>query len=115
MYIRTTSRKNKDGSVVKYVQLAHNVWDPKGGYSKVEVLKNLGREDELDRKAIQRLMESLSRYLDGEEVKKPGLINERDLELEPGRAFGVAWALDQFWHKLGIDKILKRLLKERQF
>jgi hypothetical protein len=95
--------------------LAHNVWDPRGGYSKVEVLKNLGREDELDRKAIQRLMESLSRYLDGEEVKKPGLINERELELEPGRTFGGVWALDQFWRRLGIDKILKNLLQERQF
>ncbi len=115
MYIRTTSRKNKDGSVVRYVHLAHNVWDPEAGYSKVEILRNLGREDELDRKAIQRLVESLSRYLDGEEVKKPGLINERELELEPGRTFGGVWALDQFWRRLGIDKILKRLLKERQF
>jgi hypothetical protein len=110
MYIRTTSRKNKDGSVVRYVQLAHNVWDPEAGYSRVEVLRNLGREDELDRKAIQRLMESLSRYLDGEEVKTPGLINERELELEPGRTFGGVWALDQFWHRLSIDKILKRLM-----
>ena len=115
MYIRTTTRKNKDGSVVRYLHLAHNVWDSKAGYSKVEVIRNLGREDELDRKAIQRLVESLSRYLDGEEVKKPGLINERDLELEPGRTFGGVWALDQFWCRLGIDKILKRLLKERQF
>ena len=115
MYIRTTTRKNKDGSVVRYVHLAHNVWDSKAGYSKVEVIRNLGREDELDRKAIQRLVESLSRYLDGEEVKKPGLINERELELEPGRTFGGVWALDQFWRRLGIDKILKRLLKERQF
>jgi hypothetical protein len=95
--------------------LAHNVWDSKAGYSKVDVIRNLGREDELDRKAIQRLVESLSRYLDGEEVKKPGLINERELELEPGRTFGGVWALDQFWRRLGIDKILKNLLKERQF
>ena len=115
MYIRTTTRKNKDCSVVRYVQLAHNVWDPEAGYSKVEVLRNLGREDALDRKAIQRLIESLSRYLDGEEVKKPGLINEREIELEPGRTFGGVWALDQFWRRLGIDKILKNLLKERQF
>jgi hypothetical protein len=70
MYIRTTSRKNKDGSVVRYVHLAHNVWDPQAGYSKVEIIRNLGREDELDRKAIQRLVESLSRYLDGEETKQ---------------------------------------------
>jgi len=24
MYLRTTQRKNRDGSVVRYVQLAHN-------------------------------------------------------------------------------------------
>jgi hypothetical protein len=28
MYLRTTRRKNKDGSVVEYVQLAHNYRDP---------------------------------------------------------------------------------------
>jgi hypothetical protein len=28
MYLRTIRRRNKDGSVVGYVQLAHNVWDP---------------------------------------------------------------------------------------
>ena len=28
MYLRTTPRKNKDGSVVRYLQLAHNTWDP---------------------------------------------------------------------------------------
>ena len=114
MYIRTTSRKNKDGSVVRYVHLAHNVWDPKAGYSKVEIIRNLGREDELDRKAIQRLVESLSRYLDGEEIKQT-LVNEKEIELEPGRSFGGAWALDQIWRALSIDKLLKRLLQERRF
>lgn len=48
MYIRTTSRKNKDGSVVRYVALAHNVWDPQAGCSRTEVIRNLGREDELE-------------------------------------------------------------------
>ena len=28
MYVRTIKRKNKDGSVVEYVQLAHNTRDP---------------------------------------------------------------------------------------
>ncbi len=31
MYVRTISRKNKDGSVTTYVQLADNVWDPENG------------------------------------------------------------------------------------
>jgi len=28
MYLRATPRQNKDGSVVRYLQLAHNIWDP---------------------------------------------------------------------------------------
>jgi hypothetical protein len=28
IYLRRVTRRNKDGSEVSYVQLAHNVWDP---------------------------------------------------------------------------------------
>src|SRR6266699_2595581 len=31
MYLRSTPRRNKDGSEVRYLQLAHNVWDPAPG------------------------------------------------------------------------------------
>ncbi|MGA2160437.1 MAG: IS1634 family transposase [Dehalococcoidia bacterium] len=114
MYIRTTSRKNKDGSVVRYVQLAHNVWDPKAGCSKTEVIRNLGREEDLDRKGLQRLVENVSRYL-GEEIQTSSSVTEQDITFEPGRSFGGVWALDQMWRRMNIDKILKRLLKKRQF
>jgi hypothetical protein len=46
MYLRRTQRRRKDGSVVGYVQLAHN--RRVGGVTRAEVLLNLGREDELD-------------------------------------------------------------------
>jgi hypothetical protein len=45
MYIRTISRKNKDGSEVSYVQLAHNRRDKETGYAKADVFlssKSLG-------------------------------------------------------------------------
>ena len=35
MYLRTTKRKNKDGSVVAYYPLAHNHWDPDNQRSRV--------------------------------------------------------------------------------
>lgn len=46
MYLRSTQRKNRDGSVVRYVQLAHN--RRVDGVTQAEVLLNLGREDQLD-------------------------------------------------------------------
>ena len=36
MYIRTIKRKNKDGSVVEYVQLANNVWNKEKGFAQAQ-------------------------------------------------------------------------------
>ncbi|MFE7748887.1 transposase, partial [Streptomyces sp. NPDC057428] len=64
MYVKTTSRRNKSGQVVRYLQLAHNEWDPVAGRSRTKVLHSFGREDELDREAVRRLVAALSRLLD---------------------------------------------------
>jgi len=61
MYLRTTQRKNTDGSVVRYGQLAHN--RRVEGVTQAEVLVNLGREDRLDREWLRRLVASINRYL----------------------------------------------------
>lgn len=68
MYIRTVTRKNKNKPDVSYIQLAHNVRDKKTGQVKANVLYNFGRADQLDVKAIQRLVRSLSRFLTPEET-----------------------------------------------
>ncbi|GAA5142170.1 hypothetical protein GCM10023320_82170 [Pseudonocardia adelaidensis] len=44
---RTTARSNGDGSVVRYLALAHN--ERIGASTKATVLPNLGRENRLDR------------------------------------------------------------------
>ena len=66
MYVRTVRRRNKDGSEVCYVQLAHNVWDPGRQRSITEVIHNFGREAQLDREGLRRLARSITRFLDPE-------------------------------------------------
>ena len=61
MYLRTTSRRNTDGSVVRYVQLAHN--RRVEGVTQAQVLLNLGQEDRLDPDGLRRLVSSVNRYL----------------------------------------------------
>jgi hypothetical protein len=63
MYLRTTSQTRKDGSVVRYLQLAHNVWNAEKGRSDATVLYNFGREDAQTRDTLERLVRSLARYL----------------------------------------------------
>lgn len=59
MYLRTTQRRNRDGSVVRYVTLAHN--RRVEGTTRAEVLVNLGREDRLDADGLRRLVASINR------------------------------------------------------
>jgi len=68
MYLRTIGRRNKDGSEVRYVQLAHNEWDPVRKCSVARVIHSFGREDRLDRAALARLVRSLSRVLEPEQA-----------------------------------------------
>ena len=68
MYIRTIKRKNKDGSVVEYVQLANNVWNKEKGYAQAQVIHSFGRSDQLDVDGLKRLIKSMSRFLDPEDA-----------------------------------------------
>ncbi len=111
MYLRTTRRRNPDGAEVRYLSLAHNVWDPKTHRSMVRILYNFGREDALDRDAIRRLIGSLSRALPPAEAFAAEAPELRFLESRP---LGGAWALDGLWHKLGLHGILSTLLRGRR-
>jgi hypothetical protein len=111
MYLRRTQRRTKDGSVA-YLQLAHNEWDPVAKQSRVRVLYSFGREDQLDRAAIVRLIGSLQRALAPEQAlvatAAPGL------RFCASRPMGGAWVLDGLWRVLQIDRTLQRLLDGRR-
>ena len=44
MYVKASSRKTKDGQVIRYLQLAHNEWDAQAGISRTKILHSFGRE-----------------------------------------------------------------------
>lgn len=101
MYVRVSSRKNKTGQVVRYLQLAHNEWDATAGMSRTKVLYSFGREDELDRPAVQRLVTALSRLLDP--AAAAALTTPADMTLTDARPMGGTFALDGLWRRLGVD------------
>lgn len=112
MYLRTTQRRNKDGSVVRYLQLAHNRRN--GASTQAEVLVNLGREDRLDVEGLRRLAASITRYTErgeGTLALAPG----EELSVLESRPLGAAWLLDALWRRLGVDAALQRVLGGRRF
>jgi transposase len=114
MYVRTIKRKNKDGSTVEYVQLAHNVWNKNKGFAQAQVIYSFGRREQLDIEAIKRLVNSLCRFLDPEDE-----INAKtsggDLKFIKARPCGGAYLLSQLWKRLNIDNRLEVVLKDRSF
>jgi IS4 transposase len=111
MYLRSTPRRNKDGSEVRYLQLAHNVWDPQKRRSTVQVVYNFGREDATNRDALQRLVASVTRFLDPDAALAAAADG---LEFTESRPLGGTWALDALWSRLGIGKEMRKLLKGRR-
>jgi hypothetical protein len=111
MYLRSTPRRNKDGSEVRYLQLAHNVWDPQKRRSAVQVVYNFGREDTANREALQRLVASITRFLDPDAALAAAA---GGLEFTESRPLGGTWVLDALWSRLGIGKEMRRLLKGRR-
>jgi transposase len=112
VYLRRSSRTNRDGTVTSYLALAHNYRDAVTGVSKPKILHSFGREDELDPQALERLMASIARHLD---LTVPAGGDEPvSLELEPvdGRDLGGAWVLDQLWARLGIGREIRKLARK---
>jgi hypothetical protein len=108
MYLRTTTRRNKDGSVVSYYQLAETRWDPVHRRPTAHIIHNFGRADALDHEALVRLARSITRVCAGgvevpAEVASPG----EALELEWARPLGVVHVARALWEELGIGEVLR--------
>nr|WP_199800786.1 IS1634 family transposase [Streptomyces marianii] len=101
--MKTTKRENKSGTV-RYLHLAHNEWDPVKGRAVPKVLFTFGREDDLDRDAVRRLVASLSRLLEPGEALASTAAG--DLEFVSSVPFGGTYVLDHLWRRLRIDRIV---------
>lgn len=124
MYLRTTKRKNKDGSIVEYYQLAHNERHPVTRKPVARIIHSFGRADDLDRDQLVRLCNSIARVCglkifdpinDAEQTQQKdsfGLCD--DLKLITTLALGCVLVIEALWKRLGIDKELRDICKAKK-
>jgi hypothetical protein len=112
VYLRETKRRNRDGSTVSYLQLAHSERHPVTSVPSAKVIHNFGRADTVDRDALARLVASISRFLDPEQAIAAAHTGE--IEILDSRRFGGAWLLDRLWERLGVGAALRRVAAERR-
>jgi hypothetical protein len=112
MYLRETRRTNRDGSVVAYLQLAHNERHPQTGSPVAKVIHNFGRAENVDRDALARLVNSISRFLTPEQAISAAAGAE--VKVLDSRHLGGAWTLDRVWERLGIGAAIRRVAAGRR-
>jgi hypothetical protein len=110
MYLRITQRQNRDGSTVTYYALAENTWNATAKRAEARVVHNFGRADQLDRAALQRLVNSINRVLnEGEVVASTTPAPEVSaIEIERVFELGVVLAARSLWEDLGIAAAIRR-------
>lgn len=124
MYLRTTKRKNKDGSYTEYYQLAHNTRHPETKNPVPKVIHSFGRADQLDRDALIRLCRSIARVCDLEVVdlqESSSLKQKKGLEIAFDSVkfiktveFGTIEVIKSLWERLGIGKALRSINSRNQ-
>ena len=120
MYLRITARKNRDGSVVKYYQLAHNERHPVTRKPIAKIIHTFGRADEVDREQLVRLCRSIARVcnieiidrLDPQMPLTSTLGLPLDFKVLRSYQYGVPFLAESFWHKLGIDELLSTICRK---
>jgi len=98
MYLRTTQRRNKDCSVVRYYALAENARHPKG-HVEARVVHSFGRADRLDRAVLERLVASIRRVL-AEGNGEPVVERAGQIEIEAVFELGLAHVVKVLWERL---------------
>ena len=114
MYLRTTKRKNKDGSVVEYFQLAHNERHPVTGKPVAKIIHNFGRTDKLDREQLVRLCRSIARVCnltvidpcsdDQPRTSAAAAPLPGNLKIDRTVMLGTVLAVEALWEKIGLKK-----------
>ena len=118
MYLRSTKRQNRDGSIVEYYALAENVWNKDKQRSETKVIHSFGRADNLDRDVLERLAHSIRRVLidggidraavSGEPVQVADIVIDRVFDL------GIVHVAKAMWHKLGIGEAIQKRVREKK-
>jgi len=121
MYLRTTRRKNKNGSVVAYYQLAHNERHPITGKPIARIIHSFGRADELERDQLVRLCQSIARVCGLQVIDPLATTDEaslhsplglpKDLKLIRTLSLGTVLLIEALWERVGIGQSLRDICK----
>ena len=112
MYLRQSSQKRADGSRLRHLQIAENVWDPVKKRSRVRILYNCGRADDPKvAERLRRLAGSILKRCSPEELAAAGT----GLRVVDAWPHGDVHALEALWRRVGLPELIGDLVDARKF
>ena len=112
MFLRQSNQKRADGSVLSYLQIAENVWDPVKKRSRVRILHNCGCGDEP--KATERLRH-LARSILNRCSPEELVADNPSLRVVYAWPYGDVHVLERLWRRVGLPELIAELLENRKF
>lgn len=102
----------RDGTALTHLQIAENQWDPHRKRSRVKIIHNCGRADDLKvTERLRRLAHSILRRHAPEEI----VANNPAWKLVDAWPYGDVYVLEHLWRHVGIPEILDEVLGKRRF
>jgi hypothetical protein len=112
MYLRESKHTKADGRVVRYLQLAENVWNAEKGRSQASIIHNCGRSDDAEViERLRRLAGSILRRCSPEEI----VAASEEWRLICAWSYGDLYVLESLWKRLGVDRVIRQQAGSRAF
>jgi len=111
MYIREIKRtRKKDGSTVRYLQIARSVWNPSQKRCETQILYNVGRVD--DPQTEKELRGLAQKILERFPPEEPTVCEHPGFRFVEAWDYGGIYVLECLWERWGIQQILHRQLEQ---
>jgi hypothetical protein len=112
MFLRVSTQRLANGSVIKHLQIAESSWNRNKKRSETRIIHNCGRADDSDTvERLRRLARSIMRRCSPEEI----VCDDPAFRLIDAWPYGPTYIVEQIWERLGIAKVLAKAQKGRRF
>ena len=104
MYLRTSSQKRADGTVVEHLQLVESIWSKSKKRSQTHIVYSFGRAgDPSVEERLRRLAKGILRRVSPDEI----VADDPSWRVVDAWPFGDVYVLEELWKRLGIAEIIR--------
>ena len=112
MFLRSSTQKRADGSVITHLQIAESTWSSKKKRAETRIVYNCGRaDDEATIDKLRKLARSILRRCSPEQLAA----TDTGWKLIDSWPFGDLFAIEVLWDRLGIREAIEAEVGQRRF